>query len=231
MIQSALEHIDLNVPLFCFTTDIDWAPESMIQEMFSVFGNTPLTVFLTHQSETITKRYSGKRKRFVGLHPNFFTLEDYDRVIDKAVKLWKEAQCFRSHKFFDKAFITKEFYDRGFKYDSNLYLHLQSHIIPFKHAGLMRFPVFFEDRKNFGLEISELDTLKTPGLKIFVFHPIHIALNTPDMEFYLKAKGSDSWPPYKRRGMGTFLEELLELTKNCPKYYLDVLYRVISGKI
>jgi len=233
-------------PAFCFTSDIDWAQESMIAETLSIFSghDVPLTPFVTHDSETIRKHYGGDLVKYVGLHPNFrpdSSKGPFSEIISNAVNLWPEAKCFRSHSFVDSSLITKDFYQRGFRYDSNLCLHLQPGLVPLQEReGLVRFPVFLEDDVYFRREklsgIAPIERLlKTPGLKVFNFHPVHICLNTPNIDFYNGAKENlnKDWKGlvYGGKGILTFLNELLKFVKSNPglgTFYLDDLYSALT---
>ena len=244
--KSFLEKLSTK-PAFCFTSDIDWAPESMIKETLNIFleQEIPLTPFITHHSKTIAKHYKGSYAKYVGLHPNFLSDStqgtNFKEIISNLMNLWPDTKCFRSHSFFDNSLITKEFYDRGFKYDSNLCLHLQPYLVPLQHAsGLLRFPVFFEDdsyaMREQVWDLSHIvDLLKTPGLKIFNFHPIHVSLNTPNMNYYesVKKDANKNWRNliYKKQGVHTFLIELLQFVKNnsgLGVFFLDDFYSFLT---
>jgi hypothetical protein len=112
--------------------------------------------------------------------------------------------------------------DSGILYDSNLCLHLQTDIVPLRHAsGMMRFPVFFEDdialTNNFDWD-TELDAFFTPGLKILNFHPFMLAVNCSTAAFYASARrhittlDSTSIESVRFRGLGeqVFLVKLLD---------------------
>lgn len=248
--KSFLEELSVK-PAFCFTSDIDWAPERMIEETLNIFleYEVPLTPFITHYSETIKEYYEGSKTKCVGLHPNFYPNSthgaNFRGIISNMVKRWPDAKCFRSHGYFDNFFITKEFYDRGFKYDSNLCLHLQPNLVPLQHSsGLLRFPVFLEDyfyaMREQAWDLSHiLDLLKTPGLKIFNFHPIHVCLNTPNIDYYERVKKDvdKNWGNPKRdliyegKGVRTFLIELLQFVKDYQGlgiFSLDDLYSFLT---
>lgn len=235
-------------PLFCFTSDLDWVPESMIDEMVGFFNdeNIPLTPFVTHASEIIKKNYQGDKSKYVGLHPNFvFDTthgKDIDEIISNNIKLWSDARCFRSHYYVDSLFITQKFYNAGFKYDSNACLFLQPDIIPQSLvSGLLRFPVFFEDiiyaDKVGVFDLSYLSQkLMTPGLKIFNIHPIHFCINTPSIEYYKNNRAElysqKDWHPhiYDGNGLRIILEELIYFIKNnnYNAFYLEDLYSMFK---
>lgn len=213
----------------CFTADMDWSPEWAIQEMLDIFEKleTPLTLFITHHSEIITRCYGKRGKsQHVGLHPNFLPNSshgsNYIEQIDFCQKLWPTAKSFRSHAYFDNYLITKEFCTRGFKFDSNLCLFLQPNCAPLNHcSGLIRFPTYWEDDvhsdKSLPFKVDAVRKhLDLPGLKIFNFHPLNLTLNTPTTEYYLKhkflyEKQDASWHKYVFEGLGEhkFLENLV----------------------
>ena len=58
---------------------------------------------------------------------------------------------------------------------------------------ILQIPIFFMDDTHIGWSINvnfklEQFNLKNNGLKVFVFHPIHIFLNTNDLKIYQRAK-------------------------------------------
>jgi len=233
-----------NEPIFCFTSDLDWAPESMIDETIRVFtdNNIPLTPFVTHFSDAVKQNYRGNKAKNVGLHPNFvFDTthgKNVDEIIEKSRTLWPSATSFRSHYYVDSLFITQKFHDAGFKYDSNACLFLQQDITPQSLVtGLLRFPVFFEDiiyADRVGC--SDLTRLKqkllTGGLKIFNFHPIHLCINTPHIKHYMEHKdeiyAQRNWGRfvYEGDGLRSVLFSIIDFIRDSgfKMFYLDDLY-------
>ena len=184
-------------PAFCFTTDIEWAPEWAIEELFALAErhDVPLTPFVTHESAAVRKRFSDPaRRRLAGVHPNFLPGSthgaDVPAVIDHVLRLWPEAVSFRSHCFYDDTRMDRQMEARGILYDSNLCAFLQPALIPLRTTTrIVRFPVFWEDDLHSGAGLDWTARaiepyLATPGLKIFNFHPLRVALNVPNEEFY-----------------------------------------------
>jgi ubiquinone/menaquinone biosynthesis C-methylase UbiE len=236
LLQDLLER-DLDVrefqerPVFCFTTDIEWSPESMIKELVDTFDGRgiPLTPFVTHDSPTIKEKYGqGDKRLHVGLHPNFLSGTTHgdspERVIDNVGKLWKDAISFRSHSFFDNTHITDEFAKRGFRYDSNINLFLHNGGLPLIHnSGLLRFPVYWEDDTHFDRQLPfTLDYLKrhldAPGLKVFNIHPLTFSLNVPTSQYYrdhkhlYNSQDDETWRKFAFTGQGvrTLVEAVLD---------------------
>lgn len=213
----------MNKPIYCFTSDIDFSTEPMIKYMLNVFKreNIKLTPFITHRSKIIELEYGKAGMRRVGLHPNFYFKsthgETYDEIISHVISLNPSSKFFRSHSFFDNTKLTDEFKKRGFKFDSNLCLHLQNNIIPLKHSsGLLRFPVFLEDdiylRYNPDFKVKTIGKqLLSTGLKIFNIHPIHI---------------------YSNKKLETFILDLIRFLKKHSEhefYYLYDLYEMLNN--
>ena len=238
------------MPAFCFTGDTDWAPESMIEETLKIFEDNriPYTPFITHKSKIIENKYPGEKSRYVGIHPNFLPGSshgnDYDEIIKNVIAFWPGTKAFRSHSYFDNWIINQKLLEKGIKYDSNLSVHLQPGLFPLQNsAGLLRFPTFLEDYiysyREKGWEVADVQNLlKTPGLKIFNFHPVHVCLNTPSLDHYARIKkdiGENNWKDlvYKGKGAQTFLLDLFKFIRQNSGlgiFYLDDLYSYLTGE-
>lgn len=233
-------------PAFCFTSDIDWAPESMIDECLGRFrsAGVPVTPFVTHRSEVLARAFRGRESE-AGLHPNFGPQSTHgtsiDSVVDHVVDLWPAASAFRSHGYQDSSLISHTLYERGLRYDSNLCLHLQPNLVPLRHwTGLTRFPVFMDDSviafrgEQWGLD-SFIESLRTPGLKIFNFHPVHVCLNTPVYSYYeeRRSRANDDWRGLVFGGAGvrTLLDELLAFVAREPGLGLFTLRELYEGSV
>lgn len=170
-------------PVFCFSIDLDWAKEPMIEKTLAIFKeyNVPVTPFITHRSEAIEAHYK-KKPTWVGLHPNFWSDStqgnNCKEIVDSLRKLWPKALGFRSHRWYEDLKFSKLFRDNGFLYDSTTCMFLHPNIMPYRCAsGLLQFPVFFEDRWFLSSSWdfrTILKRLEQPGLKVFDFHPSHV---------------------------------------------------------
>lgn len=241
----------INVPMFCITSDIDWASDYCIEDfitLISSYGIKP-TIFATHESKTIRK-FAAMNKIELGIHPNFLPKSlhelDYLSVIDTMVRMYPEAKTFRSHYFFDSTKIIQEMRKRGICYDSNICLHFQSDLVPLKLAdGILRFPVFWEDdshmqiNKNWDLK-NYIKEFLTPGLKVLNFHSFNVAVNVPDRTYYLEVKehiqttssNTIDTIRYNGHGVRTFLIELLDslFVRNEKFYTLSELYQIFDKR-
>jgi hypothetical protein len=233
-------------PMFCFTTDIEWSPEWAIEETFSLADRhgVPLTPFLTHRSEFLTRRLTDQRqRRNAGIHPNFLPGSTHgttvDAVIAATAALLPGATAFRSHCFYDDTRMLRKLEKKGIRYDSNACAFLQPRLVPMRTAtSILRFPVFWEDdlHSGFGLAWS-LDSLRealeAPGMKIVNVHPLRVATNAPDEAFHDSRRYLFDAPPNRRAdiahdGLGTrtLLEELMRYatTGGRQAIGLDALY-------
>lgn len=239
-------------PVFCFTTDIEWAPEWAIDEVLSFFAERelPLTPFLTHRSAVFTTRYDrpGMHAQ-VGLHPNFLPGSSHGKTTDEVVatsfELWPHARGFRSHYFYEDSRSITALARCGMRWDSNLCLFLQPACVPLlHHTGLVRFPVFWEDDVHFGRGLAcDFEPLRRyfegPGLKVINLHPLLFALNVPTPEFYAEHKHLNGNPDpeaglqarYRGAGSRTFVEQLADhvCARGARARYLDDLYLDLVG--
>ncbi|MBR0801193.1 methyltransferase domain-containing protein [Bradyrhizobium jicamae] len=215
-------------PIFCFTSDMDWADEAAIAACFSVFDEfeVPLTPFITNKSPYIEKRFSRWMQR-VGVHPNFLEGSTHGKTASEVCRHMQSlnpvANFYRSHHFYGTSNVADQFKASGYEFDSNLSLFPQADIKPLLHSsGLVRYPVFFGDGMWFtqfpDRDVSELiPLLATPGLKIFNFHPIHVALNTPNAAHYKTYRETGQpWQDHVASGNGarTNLIQLLRTIRS-----------------
>lgn len=239
----------IDSPLFCLSSDVDWASDYAIDDFVSLvsgFGIKP-TVFATHRSAALD-RWIENGSIELGIHPNFLPGSSHGSdpvsVIDHMIREFPSARCFRSHCFIDGAQITQEMVRRGFCYDSNLCVYLQPNLAPLRHAsGLVRFPVFFEDdvhwlHTNGDWELSKvLPAFLSPGLKVLNFHPFFVAANIPNQQYYVSVKShiktlnAENIDEVRcnREGARTFLTRLLqELAGRGQRFYtLAELHRLL----
>jgi len=240
--------ININAPLFCLTSDVDWASDYAIRELLQFAGTLDITptVFATHFTRTLNDVAE------IGIHPNFLPGSshgtDMHGVVDYMLAAYPQAKAFRSHHFVDSSDIAAEMFRRGLKYDSNLCLHMQDGIVPLRtSAGPIRFPVFWEDDVHWANHPGNwsvndyLGRFTTHGLKILNVHPFFLAANIPGQEYYEKVKGNikslsaDTAREVRYNGPGvrTFVEGCLtELRNRGFKFYtLNQLFEMTVGQL
>ncbi len=193
---AAVRAYTLETSPLCFTTDIEWAPDWAIRDLFELADRygVPLTPFLTHRSEYLVRRLMKDNAADVGVHPNFLPGSTHGASVDAVIAtmraLWPDAVSFRSHCFYDDTRMLRKMAEAGFRYDSNLFAFLQPMLAPVRTvAGTVRLPVFWEDDVHSGVGLPwEMGALRAafddPGLKIVNVHPLRVALNVPDEGFH-----------------------------------------------
>ena len=236
----------ISSPLFCITSDVDWASDYAIAntlDRFLQFGIKP-TIFATHKSRLLDKLISDQQIK-IGIHPNFLSGSTHGtsphEVVEHVTSLYPQAQCYRSHSFFDNTHVSLLMRERGFTYDSNLCLHLQPNLVPLQHAsGITRFPVFWEDDIHWLNTNGDWDLEKympsflSPGLKILNIHPFFFTLNIPDQRYYQDVKPeirslNDDNLRFAGPGVQTFVMQLIEaLTQQGHRFHtLSELHRML----
>lgn len=226
----AVRAYTLETSPLCFTTDIEWAPDWAIRDLYELADEhgVPLTPFLTHRSDYLDRRLRVRdvvSSGDVGLHPNFLPGSTHGATVEEVIAttkaLWPDAVSFRSHCFYDDTRMLRKMAEHGFRYDSNLFAFLQPMLAPLRTvAETVRLPVFWEDdiHSSVGLpwELSALRAaFESPGLKIVNVHPVRVALNVPDEGFAEshRALGSSAHvdaraEAHRGKGTRTFLAEL-----------------------
>lgn len=227
-------------PCYVFTSDLDWACEDMIRVAVEAHRGVPLTPFITHESATIGDAYQGKH---IGVHPNFRVGSTHGEKVKEVIAEMRRlspSNFYRCHGFYEDSNVSVAMRENGYRFDSNLALHLQNYVIPLRHqSGSIRFPMTLEDDyllRESGLDWEKVRShLAAPGLKVFNFHPVHIALNTPSLEYYNEAKRGITtlnWREYIHEGDGIaqMLVRIRDYVRDSPglgAYYLDDLYSML----
>lgn len=211
------------------TFDVDWAHDEVIYDCYSLVKEFKVksTWMFTHKTQILSEINSDKNCE-VGIHPNFNKLlyGDFSNgncpedVLDRLLTIVPDCQTVRSHSLLQSSQITSLFRSRNLKFDSNDYVpsaQIES-ISPWEmENGLIKVPYIFTD---------ELDCVKAgpslasiflrDGLKVFNFHPIHVFLNTEDLNRYEETRELHRSPKslikYRFRGYGA-RSKLIEILK------------------
>lgn len=228
---------------FVLTFDVDWASESIIRYVIDILLplNISATFFCTHDSE-ILKEYDNKFE--LGIHPDLNDTLEFEEKILELKSIYQNAIGVRAHGLVTSSKIYQIYVKLGLKYDASVFTPECISVGYFKRLRkLICFPYFFEDddffavKRNF--DLSEID-LKSNGLRIFNFHPIHIFLNTPSMEYYNSYKKYYQNPKklyenkYNGRGTETLFLDLLNyiVKNNIKTATLENIYEgVLKGEV
>ncbi len=175
------------------TLDVDWAPDVVIDSVAHILieRRARATWFVTHASAAI-ERLAEHRDLFeLGIHPNMLPGSTHgageDEVMAHMATLVPGAVTMRTHGLYQTSnFLVKAARDYGIRHDVSLFLphapQLQPHHVKWAGTSFWRIPYFWEDDSEMYEDdpiwtLSD-ERLQVGGLRVFDFHPIHVALNT-----------------------------------------------------
>lgn len=187
------------------------------------------TWFITHDT-SLLQRLRENPNFELGIHPNFNFLlngdprngESADKVVDLLLAIVPDAKSIRSHSTTQNSTLLQLFSDKGLTHDCNHFIPAQAglELKPwYLWNGLIKVPYFWEDdaaclyAKNIPIENIALQG----GIKVFDFHPIHVFLNTENLDRYERSRDIHLKPEklikhrYSGEGTRTWLKTLLEL--------------------
>lgn len=180
------------------TIDIDWCHDDVLTCAIELLerANTSATWFVTHETPLL-ERLRANPKFELGIHPNFNRLlaglaeppETAASVIDSILQIVPEAKAVRSHSMTQNSQLLNLFKERGLMFDCNHFIPHQANyqLTPFRiWNGLIKIPYFWEDDLHCidKIDFNPSQWLKCDSLNVFDFHPIHLFLNTHDLELY-----------------------------------------------
>ena len=216
--------------MILITLDIDWASDFTIKKVDEILKekNIKATWFVTHKSAYL-KNLSKNRNYELGIHPNFLSNTTQGKtpkeILKKLKKIAPSAVSLRAHSLHQNSHLLSLYKDYGIKFDTSLLLYKTKNIKPHYHPlfELHRVPFFWEDdvevyEKN--LDWSFKSTKHIPGLKIYNFHPIHIILNTNNMNDFKKIQ--------KKIEVNSLNDETLQKYVNKKKGVRDVFLEILE---
>jgi len=226
---------------YLITIDVEWASDSIIAEVanYLISNKIKSTWFITHDSPEISRIMSCRDLFEVGIHPNFLEAtcqaRDAREIMKGLLRIAPEARSMRTHSLIQSTpllMMAKE--EFGIEHDVSLFLPYTPNIIPHqlfvsKSSGLVRIPYFWEDDAetlypNPSFSLSDA-RYHVDGVKIFNFHPIHIVLNSCNLENYQSCRSEleigecdvsdlQAYVNRARDGAGVFFRDLVQLVKD-----------------
>lgn len=185
------------------TIDVDWAPDFMIFYTYNLLKklNIKATWFITHKTKLLD--LIRKDPSFeLGIHPNFNKIL-FEENIDSAQNIVKElksivpdARSVRSHSMTQSSKLSELFLSNDLIYECNTFIPIESKITlsPWINwDGINKIPYFWEDDifcilHKLKKHSSFTEIQNCAGLKVFNFHPVHLYLNTIDLNLYIDNK-------------------------------------------
>lgn len=186
------------------TFDMDWAIDDVMKYFYDEIYKPNIpgggTLNVTNYSKILDDiRSDGYLE--LGIHPNFNRLlcnenteGSVETVVRELMEIVSEAVSARSHSLVTGSQINKCLYENGIRYVSN-YIYKPNTNMSIKafkdHSGIVQIPFFFEDDVYLMDEErhSVSDYLERYDVPlVFNFHPIHLFLNTENLDRYEAAK-------------------------------------------
>jgi peptidoglycan/xylan/chitin deacetylase (PgdA/CDA1 family) len=236
------------------TFDIDWAPDFVLSELIKFLEqeNLKSTFFVTHES-CILRENSNNPLIEIALHPSFNHSLNNKSNIDffshfiELKSIYNNAVGFRSHCLFQSSQILIKAKELAMVYDSNLLLFNQVNLMPFVHPSLdmLRIPYVFSDdtflfNNNNDMNILSLFENNQSPYLVFGFHPIHVYLNSENIERYAIVKNDlqneillKKNINNQKRGIRDLLDELINYgkEKNIKFLQMKEIYEMETLKI
>lgn len=225
------------------TLDVDWASDEVVLFVFKYIKQleVPVTFFITHDSSLLQEmRDSGYE---LGIHPNFDffsssgTRHNAVDGIDKLKKIVPEAVSVRCHSLTKNILLSNLYRESGFTHEANNFIPLQSGISvePYEYPdGLIQIAHNWGDYYHLraGRKVGPEEYLRVAGLKVLNFHPIHLFLNSNNIETYEEAKHFArehvklrSFVNKNNEGTLTFFESLVSTAKR-QGFVFDVIKNI-----
>ena len=211
------------------TFDLDWCADEILTYLLDILDDHDVicTFFVTHKSPLLNKLIDNTKFE-LGIHPNFNPLLEsnykFGNSMEQVIKYYKnilpQPTSIRSHSLTQNSNYLNMLSHYGFKHECNNYIPLNSKIVlyPYLHwdKKLTRVPHFWEDDIHF--QYGDDWNLKLykeySGIKVFDFHPIHVFLNTENIQRYERTRHLHQKPSklakHRYEGVGT-LNILLDL--------------------
>ena len=186
------------------TFDIDWASDEIILDTLDLLNqnNVKATFFVTHQTPVLGEIRSNSNFE-LAIHPNFNPILNLERgksvnkVFEEILEIVPEAIVSRSHSLTNSGRWNSIYKEKGLRYTSNYFMYMQKDIKPIKNINdVVEIPIYFADDAllylnddKFDLTIPEFKTTNFEGVQLFLFHPIHVALNSNSLKLYDETRG------------------------------------------
>ncbi len=177
-----------------------------------------------------TQRYAGLSEADHELAPHPYLPEGggWDRELKSKREMFPNAVGWRSHSCVYSQMLAVRLVREGFLYASTDEAWGATGLMPlYSSWGMLQMPIYYMDtfdisrrifwpgRDHRAFDAEMLDrALSSDGLFVFDFHPVHLMLNTPDVDYYMSRRQafiegtSHRELVHRGRGVATFFNEL-----------------------
>lgn len=184
------------------TIDLDWAPDAAIDAVAArlIAAGLPATWFVTHASPAVDRLLGHPALFELGIHPNVQPGSTHgptpEAVLDHLLGVVSRPVASRSHGLVTPAALLAGLVARGIGIDSSVFVPDTPGLRPFRQhtprGDLWRVPVAWADDHELLApcfdSASAARALDPGGVRVLLFHPIHIALNSRSHEDYTAFK-------------------------------------------
>jgi hypothetical protein len=223
------------------TIDTDWASDEVIEYTLEILLEYKIktTWLITHDSNVIRRLFCCNDIFEIGIHPNFLPNSTQGSgfldIMSRLLSIYPKAKIMRTHSLYQSTPMFEAVLKNypAIEIDVSLFLPYEKNITPHKFyiSGdkkpyIVRIPYVWEDDMEMVLPSPEFEfnikKFNGKGIKIFNFHPIHIALNSTNLVSYEKLKKDNpsglltaklkdvfKFRQIKRAGIEDFLKNLL----------------------
>lgn len=217
--------------MIVITFDVDWVPGFVLESVMQRIEEAGIkgTFFCTSPL-----KFRCDSSIELAIHPNFMPDSTQgsseNHILANLLKWYPAAVGLRTHRLYWHSGLQDKLIHNNIRYDSSILMPFHPFLEPIRIGDFTRFACWWSDNihMNYGLPFHkiELPNLDKPGLKIFDFHPIHIFLNTNNLDTYrrhvkclqpLEAQAFEDLSHHREPGygIGTFFDEICEyITRN-----------------
>lgn len=221
--------------------DIDWAPDFMVRLCMDICRKhrAAATFFATHPSDTLSEIENDQLFE-LGIHPNFMAGSSHgstlEEVMDYCQRLVPNARSMRTHGLYQHTRLFQLVVSAYPKIKTDVSFFLPGHrnLAPVewcfgdRDRKLVRLANFWDDYYSAGLpKYNWEDEAPSDGIRIFAFHPVHVAMNTETLAAYETVRQvrriADIAPDEveflsnkSNRGSRSFLQRLISNQENHP---------------
>jgi len=214
--------------MICLTFDTDWMTEASMARFLAEFPIPGSGTFFCHDAFACLQATTHE----LCPHPFVSDLSDWQAALMALnARVGGAGAGVRAHSCVFSHLMGVQLHELGFRYVSQATALFQSGLAPFRHPwGIWELPIYYMDNMDSCMAANwpELGhrpfasewiarSLREPGLYVFDFHPLHIALNTPSQQAYQQVKSrilEEHVSPFDLafagRGARTYFVELCE---------------------
>lgn len=213
------------------TIDVDWAHDDVLEFAIDLVEQAGIkaTWLMTHDTQW-AGRLTDNPLFELGIHPNFNGLlqrgsteiRGPGEILGDLLAVFPCATSVRSHSITYSSRLSNLFVNSGLTHDLNTFVPFTSAkgLSPWQLSNRqIRVPFGWEDDLSFPLA-SQPDWSRWGGIRVVNFHPIHLFLNTENMDRYENTRAIHRTPmeleKYRNRNLGTMsvFNDLVEFVQN-----------------